>query len=173
MDPVSRNLDREILDSDDGREAVADLKSQLGALQIGGGRDSLMDDYDVVDEKSEVANITPDSTDEPEQPRADDCRYLEAWGDDWKLPRSVSDRVLDEAMKRQFLPKIADLEIESEAVHTWHIENYRRLSKKERGPKFDCGGHPWCVTAKSSSPAAPDYSNEANIQKADTPFPVW
>lgn len=88
MDPVSRNLDREILDSDDGREAVADLKSQLGALQIGGGRDLLMDDYDVVDEKPEVATITPDdSADEPElEPRADDCRYFEAWGHDWILP---------------------------------------------------------------------------------------
>lgn len=76
MDPVSRSLDREILDSDDGREAVADLKSQLGALQIGGGRDLLMDDYDIVDEKPEVAQITPDdSADEPDlEPRADDCR---------------------------------------------------------------------------------------------------
>lgn len=82
MDPVSRSLDREILDSDDGREAVADLKSQLGALQIGGGRDLLMDDYDVVDEKPEVATITPDdSADEPElEPRADDCRSSKARG---------------------------------------------------------------------------------------------
>ena len=51
-------------------------------------------------------------------------------------------------MKPRVLPKIPDLEIESEAVHTWNIENYRHLSKKERGPKFDCGGHPWCVTVE-------------------------
>lgn len=83
MDPVSRNLDRELLDSDDGKVAMADLKSQLGALQIGGGRDLLMDDYDVVDEKAEVANITPvDSLDESIEPRADDCRYLGAWETD-------------------------------------------------------------------------------------------
>lgn len=48
-------------------------------------------------------------------------------------------------MKPRVLPKIPDLEIDSEAVHTWNIENYRHLSKKERGPKFDCGGHPWYV----------------------------
>lgn len=77
MDPVSRNLDHEIMDTDDGKEAVADLKSQLGALQIGGGGDMLIDDYDVVDEKQDVANITPDdSADESEAvPLADDCRF--------------------------------------------------------------------------------------------------
>ena len=145
MDPVSRSLDREILDSDDGREAVADLKSQLGALQIGGGRDLLMDDYDIIEEKPEVATITPDdSADEPElEPRADDCRSFEAWCTVESGSTTMSDRELDDAMKSRVLPKIPDLEIESEAVHTWNIENYRHLSKKERGPKFDCGGHPW------------------------------
>lgn len=85
----------------------------------------LIDDYDVVDEKQDVANITPDdSADESEAvPLADDY----------------------EAMKARLLPKSPDLEIESEAVHTWNIENYRSLSKKERGPKFDCGGHPWRI----------------------------
>ena len=51
--------------------------------------------------------------------------------------------MVDEAMKERFLPKSPDLEIEKEAVHTWNIENYRGLSKKERGPNFECGGHPW------------------------------
>lgn len=76
MDPVSRNLDHELMDAGDGKEAVADLKSQLGALQIGGGGDMLIDEYDVVDEKPDVANITPDdSAEEPEMdPLADDCR---------------------------------------------------------------------------------------------------
>ena len=76
MDPVSRNLDSELVDIDDGKEAVADLKSQLGALQIGGGRDMLIDDYDPVDDKPDVATITPnDSAGEPEpDPLADDCR---------------------------------------------------------------------------------------------------
>lgn len=81
MDPVSRNLDHEVMDSDDGKEAVADLKSQLGALQIGGGRDMLIDDYDAVDEKTDVVTIPPDDPlDEPEpepepDPMADDCRF--------------------------------------------------------------------------------------------------
>lgn len=76
MDPVSRNLDSEPVDVDDGNGPMADLKSQLGALQIGGGRDMLIDDYDVVDEKPDVATINPnDSVQEPEpEPLADDCR---------------------------------------------------------------------------------------------------
>ena len=48
-------------------------------------------------------------------------------------------------MKARLLPEIPDLEIEAEAVHTWSIENYRSLARKERGPIFQCGGHPWCV----------------------------
>ena len=80
MDPVSRNLDREMVDSEAGKEAVADLKTQMGALQIGGGGDMLIDDYDVVDEKPEVAIITPEgSLDEPEtEPLADDCMFAVA-----------------------------------------------------------------------------------------------
>jgi hypothetical protein len=79
MDPVSRNLDRDMVDSAEGREAVADLKTQLGALQIGGGGDMLIDEYDVVDEKPDVAIITPEgSLDESEpEPLADDCMSAE------------------------------------------------------------------------------------------------
>ena len=80
MDPVSRNLDHDLMDTEDGKEAVADLKSQLGALQIGGGGDMLIDENDAIDEKQDTANITPDdSTDEPElKPAADDCTF---WGE--------------------------------------------------------------------------------------------
>lgn len=55
----------------------------------------------------------------------------------------VADLRTDEAMKARYLLKISDLDVESETIHTWNIENYRSLSKKERGPNFDCGGHPW------------------------------
>lgn len=77
MDPVSRNLDSELVDFDDGKEAVADLKSQLGALQIGGARDMPMDDYNAIDEKQDIATITLNgSIEEPEpDPLADDCRF--------------------------------------------------------------------------------------------------
>ena len=46
----------------------------MGFMQIEPG-DMLLDDYDVVDEKQDVAIITPDdSVDEPDpEPLADDC----------------------------------------------------------------------------------------------------
>lgn len=51
--------------------------NQMGDMQIGGGDDMLIDGYDVVDEKQDVAEITPEgSTDEPTEPTepmADDC----------------------------------------------------------------------------------------------------
>lgn len=75
MDPVSTNLDNGAMDSQDGSEVVADLGTRLGELQMGGGGDMLIDDYDVVDEKPDVAVMTAD--DPPEEQdleiRADDC----------------------------------------------------------------------------------------------------
>ncbi|KAI4209489.1 MAG: hypothetical protein LQ351_007566 [Letrouitia transgressa] len=124
MDPVSRNLASKDMQPQAGDEAVADLKTQLGDMQIGGGGDILVDDYDPVDEKPNVAIITPDgSADEPLEPLADDY----------------------DAIRERYLPLLPDLETEYEAENTWHIENYRSLTRKERGPKFDCGGHPWRI----------------------------
>lgn len=73
MDPVSRNLGSEQLDTGAPDDAVADLKTQLGDLQIGGGGDMLIDDYDPVDEKQNVAIITTDDSPEELEPLADDC----------------------------------------------------------------------------------------------------
>ena len=79
MDAVSRNLDQENMESDDREGAVADLKTQLGEMQIGGGGDMLMDDYDVVDEKQDVAIITPDDSVEEPDPLANDCTFTRFW----------------------------------------------------------------------------------------------
>ena len=55
------------------------------------------------------------------------------------------DSTVDEAMRVRIQHEIPDLEIEAETYSTWHIENYRQLTKKERGPIFQCGGYPWSV----------------------------
>ena len=49
----------------------------------------------------------------------------------------------DELMKARLMPQIPDLEIEAEGYDTWSIESYRSLAKKEHGPIFHVGGHPW------------------------------
>ena len=74
MDAVSPNQDHEDMEPDDREGAVADLKTQLGDMQIGGGGDMLLDDYDVVDEKQDVAIITPEDSVEESERLADDCR---------------------------------------------------------------------------------------------------
>lgn len=126
---------------------MADLDNYMELMQIE-PEDMLMDDYDVVDEKQEVAIITPDdSVDEPDpEPLADDCMSFPR--DDRFAPVGLVSNALhvDEAMKARIMPQLPDLEIEAEAVHTWNIEGYRSLARKERGPVFQCGGHPWCVT---------------------------
>ncbi|KAL9102026.1 MAG: hypothetical protein Q9163_002781 [Psora crenata] len=85
----------------------------------------LIDEYDAVDEKPEVAVIHPDDSPEEQEsePLADDF----------------------ETMKTRFLPKLPDLETADEAISTWNIERYRSLHQKERGPLFECGGHSWRI----------------------------
>lgn len=46
-------------------------------------------------------------------------------------------------MKGQVLVDIPDHETEDEIIHTWHIEKWRNLSRREHGPVFHCGGSPW------------------------------
>lgn len=56
----------------------------------------------------------------------------------------MSDTV--ERMKELVLPPlIEEPEIIADAVNTWEIKGWRSLSKKERGPIFECGGSPWLV----------------------------
>ena len=83
MDPVSHNLDnRGAMDYQIAGTEVADLKTRLGDLQMGGGGEMLLDDYDVVDEKPDVAIITPDESVEEPEPEllADDCKFLRLAG---------------------------------------------------------------------------------------------
>jgi ubiquitin carboxyl-terminal hydrolase 7 len=48
-------------------------------------------------------------------------------------------------MKKHVLVDIPDTEVEAEGYHTWHIEKWRTLSRREHGPTFECGGYPWRV----------------------------
>lgn len=114
---------------------------ELNTPQISGG-DMLIDDYDTIDEKQDVAIITPvDSPEEPDpEPLADDCELQQTCGQNIT---AESNNGIDEAMKTRFLPPLPDLEIENEGYHTWEITNYRSLSKREHGPTFKVGGHPW------------------------------
>jgi ubiquitin carboxyl-terminal hydrolase 7 len=49
------------------------------------------------------------------------------------------------AMMARVLPKDPDLETADETWNTWSISNWRKLSKKEHGPIFQCGGSPWRI----------------------------
>lgn len=50
-----------------------------------------------------------------------------------------------EAMLNRFLPALPDYETEAEAWNTWTITDWRNRPKREHGPVFQCGGHPWRV----------------------------
>lgn len=107
--------------------ALAPTILTIPLLQL--GSDMLVDaEYD---EKHDVAIITPEADDamddvEPEpEPRADEY----------------------EAFMKKHMPDLTDQEIETEAEthHTWEIRDWRNLSRREHGPVFECGGHPWRI----------------------------
>jgi ubiquitin carboxyl-terminal hydrolase 7 len=79
------------------------------------------------DDKQDVAIIPPDgAVDEVEsdqEPRADDF----------------------EAMKKRFLLELPDQEIEVEAIHTWDIQHWRNLERREHSPVFHAGDYPWRI----------------------------
>lgn len=121
----------------------ANLDVLLDQMQLA-GPDMLIDGYDQYNQQeNEVVNISPDdASEEPAEslPRADDCMPPPS------PPLSFpSDRCAVEAMRRHVLVDLPDTEVEAETSHTWHIEKWRTLSRREHGPVFECGGHPWRV----------------------------
>lgn len=52
-------------------------------------------------------------------------------------------------MKELTLPPLIDEpKILGDYEHTWTVENWRSLSKREHGPIFHAGGHPWFVRTR-------------------------
>ncbi|KAL3445864.1 hypothetical protein BJX65DRAFT_280503 [Aspergillus insuetus] len=49
------------------------------------------------------------------------------------------------AMMARVLPKDPELETIEETWHTWHIQDWRKLKKREHGPAFMCGDFPWRI----------------------------
>ncbi|KAF5005389.1 hypothetical protein FDECE_8153 [Fusarium decemcellulare] len=108
------------------------------------------DDYiGVANEPEKVAIINPDSLEQGEAdqlqdlPRADDHS-----GDATpsKVTRLTVPMALDQAMKELCLPPLIDEpNVLGDYEHTWTVENWRSLSKKEHGPVFQAGGFPWRI----------------------------
>jgi ubiquitin carboxyl-terminal hydrolase 7 len=47
-------------------------------------------------------------------------------------------------MKEHVLPPLVEEpRILEDQVHTWTVERWRALNKKEHGPVFQAGGYPW------------------------------
>ncbi|PLN77676.1 ubiquitin C-terminal hydrolase [Aspergillus taichungensis] len=85
----------------------------------------LVDDYEQYqNDKTDDVVVSQSGSDEPDsEPLADDHA----------------------AMMARVLPQDPDLETEDEAWHTWHIQDWKKLKKKEHGPVFQCAGFPWRI----------------------------
>ncbi|CAL00824.1 uncharacterized protein An09g05480 [Aspergillus niger] len=89
------------------------------------GSEMLVDEYEQYhNDRTDEVVVSRSGSEEPEpEPLADDHA----------------------AMMARILPKDPDLETEDETYHTWHIQDWRKLKKKEHGPVFQCAGFPWRV----------------------------
>ncbi|KAF2685136.1 ubiquitin carboxyl-terminal hydrolase 21 [Lentithecium fluviatile CBS 122367] len=81
------------------------------------------------DEKQDVAIITPDADDAMDEVEAE--------------PEPRADEY--DAFMKKHMPELPDQETEAEVHHTWEIREWRTLTRREHGPIFDCGGHPWRI----------------------------
>jgi ubiquitin carboxyl-terminal hydrolase 7 len=97
----------------------------LDGAQI--GSDMLVDhEYD---EKQDVAIITPDTDDQMDEVDAEPEPHANEF----------------DAFMKKHMPELPDQETEAETYHTWEIKDWRSLIKREHGPLFTCGGHPWRI----------------------------
>ncbi|KAF2276539.1 cysteine proteinase [Westerdykella ornata] len=101
------------------------LLNSVPCLQI--GSDMMVDSE--FDEKNSVAIINPDAD--------------ESMDDEEPEPAPRADEY--EAFMKKHMPELVDQEVEDAAYHTWNITNWRSLSRREEGPIFHCGGHPWRI----------------------------
>ncbi|EEP79053.1 conserved hypothetical protein [Uncinocarpus reesii 1704] len=100
----------------------------------------VVDEYDQYNnDQTDVVLVSPSgSPSEPEpEPLADDY----------------------DSMMARVLPELPDLEIVAQGHHTWNIENWTKLSRKERGPIFECGGSPWRVLFFPFGNQVPEYAS--------------
>ena len=77
MDPVRHTLDISTVHDAAFEEDLLLTGHPLSPLQMGGDPDMLLDEYDAVDERPEVAIIHPDDSaeDADSEPLATDCMY--------------------------------------------------------------------------------------------------
>ncbi|KAK2794704.1 hypothetical protein FQN52_007474 [Onygenales sp. PD_12] len=111
-------------------EHEADVPLSMTSLQLS-ENDMLVDNYEQYgnDQPDDVVLVSPPGS-ASEAEREPDSEPL---ANDF------------EAMMAKVLPANPDLETEAETYHTWHIEHWTKLQKKEHGPIFECGGAPWRV----------------------------
>jgi len=81
------------------------------------------------DEKHDVAIITPDTDDQMDEVDAE--------------PEPRADEF--EAFMKKHLREEPDQETAAETYNTWVIDEWDKLMRRDHGPTFECGGHPWRI----------------------------
>jgi hypothetical protein len=124
-----------------------DYEQVFNAEALSPGNDMIVDSEDLLNDAEaekddgDIAIINPE--DEPVF-RADDCmRFLPSKMHHWLTYLVV------EGMKELVLPLLPEQPpIIEDKVHTWAIENWRDHPRRDHGPIFEAGGHPWYATFK-------------------------
>lgn len=101
--------------------------------------DEFLNDGDAEKDDADVAIIHPD-----EQPlRGDDCMFTHVPTCRSLRCSSLTASIV-EAMKELVLTPLAEQPpILEDVVNTWNITDWDHMRRREEGPVFQAGGHPW------------------------------
>ncbi|UPK93680.1 hypothetical protein LCI18_004615 [Fusarium solani-melongenae] len=112
---------------------LADRRTLPQTHDVHSPNDMVMDTDDYISVANEPENVAIINPDNLEHGEADQLQDLPMAND-------------HEAMKELCLPPLIDEpKILGDYNHTWTVENWRTLSKKEHGPIFQAGGFPWRI----------------------------
>jgi hypothetical protein len=126
---------------------IVDYEQIYHADTLSPGNDMIVDSEDLLNDAeaekddADIAIINPE--DEPAY-RADDCESSAIPGLYHWLTCSVV-----EGMKELVLPDLQEQPpILETQVHNWAIENWRDHPRRDHGPIFEAGGHPWYTISR-------------------------
>ena len=88
-----------------------------------------------------------------------------------QLTRQTDLTAAVDAMKEVVLPPLnEEPRVLEDQVHTWTVDSWRALGKKEHGPVFQAGGYPWLV---NRHPKLTGWLLTLKFAQADLALPLW
>lgn len=77
-------------------------------------------------------------------------------------------RPADDAFAAKYMPDLGH-DVKEFQVHSWRINNWKKLEKKITSQEFECGGHRWCACTDVTLPSY--FTNPSHVHRRILLFP--